>query len=230
MTEPQDDIRSHFVYRLFSEDEDLLYVGVTYDVATRFVNHHSKPWWSEVAQWKITTAPSRFVALYLEAEAILTEHPKYNLDIPSWSRFRALRSRADPDNRISENDRMLLLEAENARLRMKIKVLSSAPTRVLPPAAGAKPGPVVHPSVTLPALLSGLSRKDVEFLKAMAVDDGPSLTADIGRRIGAKPNMVSNYGLRLLDAGLIQRTGYGALDLAVPDLREFLRAQLPLSA
>lgn len=226
MTEPQEDFRSHFVYRLFSADEDLLYVGVTYDVAARFINHHSKPWWPEVNQWKITATPSRVVALYLEAEAILTEHPKYNIDIPTWGRFRALRSRADPDHVINESDRMLLLEAENTRLRLEIKALSSAFPRESRPITESSPEPLARPNVTLPALLSGRSHKDVEFLRAMAVDDGPSLTADIGRRIGAKPPLVSKYRSRLLDAGLIERTGHGMLNLAIPDLRELLRTPL----
>lgn len=230
VTEP-DDFRSHFVYRLYSADEDLLYVGVTNDVATRFLNHHAKAWWPEVAQWKITTAPSRVVALYLEAEAILTEHPRHNVDIPSWSKFKALRSRADPSSVVTTSDRMLLLEAENARLRQQIRAMSSPPSQA--PSLATELGDTAFASrhdVSLPALLSGLSRKDVDFLKAMAIDDGPSLTADIGRRIGARPNLVSKYRTRLMAAGLIDAVAHGQVNLSTPGLREFLRTPLPLSA
>lgn len=33
----------------------------------------------------------------------------------------------------------------------------------------------------------------MDFFQAMATDDGPSATGDIGRRLGAKTNLVANY-------------------------------------
>jgi len=80
------------------------------------------------------------------------------------------------------------------------------------------------------AALATASAKDREFLAAMAVDDGPSLAGDIGRRLGAKTNLVANYRSRLLAAGLIESTGHGKVDFAIPGLRQHLRRQAGLSS
>lgn len=57
----------------------------------------------------------------------------------------------------------------------------------------------------------------------MAEDDGPSRTADIGRRLGDARNTIGNYRARLIDAGLIESTGHGLIDFAIPGLRDHLR-------
>lgn len=67
------------------------------------------------------------------------------------------------------------------------------------------------------------SPKDRDFLRAMSEDDGPSMSADIGRRLGDRKNTISNYRARLIDAGLVQPAGRGRLDFALPGLREHLR-------
>lgn len=73
------------------------------------------------------------------------------------------------------------------------------------------------------AALASASPKDLEFLRAMAEDDGPARTADIGRRLGDARNTVGNYRARLIDAGLIESAGHGLVDFAIPGLREHLR-------
>lgn len=73
------------------------------------------------------------------------------------------------------------------------------------------------------AALASVSVKDLEFLRAMAEDDGPSRTSHIGRRLGDASNTVGNYRARLIDAGLIEPAGYGLVDFAIPGLREHLR-------
>lgn len=75
------------------------------------------------------------------------------------------------------------------------------------------------------AALATASPKDLDFLHAMAQDDGPSAAGDIGRRIGARTNLVANYRSRLLAAGLIEATGHGKVDFAIPGLRQHLRTQ-----
>ncbi|MDN3483668.1 ATP-binding protein [Arthrobacter sp. APC 3897] len=75
------------------------------------------------------------------------------------------------------------------------------------------------------AALAAASPKDLDFLAAMAEDDGPSLAGDIGRRIGAKTNLVANYRSRLLAAGLIESAGHGKVTFAIPGLRQHLRSQ-----
>lgn len=79
--------------------------------------------------------------------------------------------------------------------------------------------------VVIEAALATASPKDLDFLQAMAQDDGPATTADIGRRLDDKKNTIGNYRARLIDAGLIQPTGRGRLDFAIPGLREHLRTR-----
>ena len=57
--------------------------------------------------------------------------------------------------------------------------------------------------VVIDAALSTVSRKDLDFLRAMSEDDGPATTADIGRRLGDRKNTIGNYRARLIDASLI---------------------------
>jgi hypothetical protein len=82
-----------------------------------------------------------------------------------------------------------------------------------------------HARTVIEAALSAASARDMDFLRAMADDDGPSTAADIGRRIKAKTNLVANYRSRLLAAGLIEAAGHGKVDFAIPGLRQHLRAQ-----
>ncbi|MET4061874.1 sugar phosphate isomerase/epimerase [Arthrobacter sp. UYP6] len=79
------------------------------------------------------------------------------------------------------------------------------------------------------AALAAASPKDLDFLFAMAEDDGPSTAGEIGRRLGAKSNLVANYRSRLLAAGLIESAGHGKVDFAIPGLRQYLRAKSGVS-
>ncbi len=71
--------------------------------------------------------------------------------------------------------------------------------------------------------LQELSAVDRTFLQRMAVDDGPSRTADVTQRMGVDANYASQYRLRLIAAGMIVATGHGEVDFALPYLREWLR-------
>lgn len=73
------------------------------------------------------------------------------------------------------------------------------------------------------AALSTASGKDLDFLRAMAEDDGPSIAGDIGQRLKAKTNLIANYRSRLLAAGLVEPAGHGKIDFAIPGLRHYLR-------
>ncbi|WP_091032374.1 ATP-binding protein [Microbacterium oxydans] len=79
--------------------------------------------------------------------------------------------------------------------------------------------------VVIEAALSAVSPKDLDFLRAMAEDDIPATTADIGRRLGDKKNTVGNYRARLIASGLIQPAGHGRVDFAIPGLRGHLRTR-----
>jgi hypothetical protein len=57
----------------------------------------------------------------------------------------------------------------------------------------------------------------------MAQDDGPSRIADIRARLDVSVNYASQHRLRLIAAELIEPTGRGSVDFALPYLREYLR-------
>ena len=71
------------------------------------------------------------------------------------------------------------------------------------------------------------SRRDMDYLRAMAVDEGVSGTADIARRMEAKLTLAANYRARLIDAGLIESAGHGEVRFSIPGLREHLRSTPP---
>lgn len=86
------------------------------------------------------------------------------------------------------------------------------------PAARKRLGSTVH--ATALADLSGIDRT---YLLAMAQDDGPSRTGEVARRMDESPYYAGQYRLRLIDAGIIEATGHGYVDFAIPYLREYLR-------
>jgi len=76
-------------------------------------------------------------------------------------------------------------------------------------------------SVYQPALWP-LSKQDMAFLKAMAVDDGVSQIADIRQRMGVTPATVQQYRARLIASEAILPVRRGEVDFAVPYLRDYL--------
>ncbi len=76
---PIDFSRRTALYRLFSADGRLLYVGVAFDPEARWVEHRNcKTWWPEVAHKQVEWLDSRSLALEAESIAIATEHPVHN--------------------------------------------------------------------------------------------------------------------------------------------------------
>ncbi len=75
------------------------------------------------------------------------------------------------------------------------------------------------------AMLRPLSRADVEFLRAMAVDEGPARVADLQTRLGVSQGHVQSYRRRLLDAGVVTAPRRGELDFVIPQLRDYLREE-----
>ncbi|WP_279324923.1 ATP-binding protein [Bifidobacterium margollesii] len=74
-------------------------------------------------------------------------------------------------------------------------------------------------------VIKRLSERCVDYLKAMAQDDGPSSTADIARRMGETMSYANGYRQRLLDEHVIKAPVRGTVDFAIPFLREYLRAE-----
>ena len=74
-------------------------------------------------------------------------------------------------------------------------------------------------------LLAPLSAKDLDFLKAMAMDYDISKSSDIAERMNKSNSYIQPYRARLIDAGIIESPRKGELVFAVPYLADYLRAQ-----
>ncbi len=72
-----------------------------------------------------------------------------------------------------------------------------------------------------------VSAQDMRFLLAVAIDDGPATAGDIARRVGRSGKQVSVYRRRMIDAGLVVKTGHGEVDFVEPWMRALLRS-LPI--
>lgn len=68
------------LYRLYGNDQQLLYVGISQDPARRFTDHTSKPWWPAVTQQEITWYSTHSEARAAEVEAIKSEKPIHNVN------------------------------------------------------------------------------------------------------------------------------------------------------
>lgn len=69
----------HFLYRMFSLDDELLYVGITLDPSLRFRDHRNKKdWWPEVAKITLEHFDSRKGAADAERAAVRHESPVFN--------------------------------------------------------------------------------------------------------------------------------------------------------
>jgi predicted GIY-YIG superfamily endonuclease len=67
------------LYRMFDENERLLYVGITLDVGQRFTDHRQhKPWWQNVVTMKLEHFATRAELEAAERDAIVAENPLHN--------------------------------------------------------------------------------------------------------------------------------------------------------
>ena len=77
-------MRKTTVYRIYSatsgSEMDLLYVGITCDLARRLAEHSRKPWFSAAVYVVAYSYRDRFTAERVEATAIANEHPLHNVD------------------------------------------------------------------------------------------------------------------------------------------------------
>lgn len=74
--------RHESIYRFYGLDGCLLYVGITWNIKSRWVKHHRKPWWSEVRRARVTCFFGDGIARRHEIAAILNESPAYNIARP----------------------------------------------------------------------------------------------------------------------------------------------------
>ncbi len=69
----------HYVYALFGADKTLLYVGSTYHVEQRLLEHaRDKIWWTEVAEVEYSEACCYQVAIANESSLIRKHQPRCN--------------------------------------------------------------------------------------------------------------------------------------------------------
>ena len=70
----------HIMYRLYSAEDELLYIGITMNFPARINQHkNDKFWWEEVSTIRLERHRSRNALRAAEREAILAERPTYNL-------------------------------------------------------------------------------------------------------------------------------------------------------
>ena len=68
-----------YLYRIFNEACELLYIGITYDLETRFSQHSQySRWWKHAHQCHIEEYDTRREAEWTERQAIINELPIFN--------------------------------------------------------------------------------------------------------------------------------------------------------
>jgi predicted GIY-YIG superfamily endonuclease len=68
------------LYRFFDEGGALLYVGITANLESRWLDHErEKPWWPQVVEKTVEWFDNRPAAGAAELEAIKAEHPVHNV-------------------------------------------------------------------------------------------------------------------------------------------------------
>lgn len=72
-------MKIHNLYRCFDENDNLLYVGISWSAPLRFRGHSvTSPWWGDVVRVSLERYQSRPIAEAAEQQAIRTEAPRYN--------------------------------------------------------------------------------------------------------------------------------------------------------
>jgi predicted GIY-YIG superfamily endonuclease len=71
------------LYRLFNQNHELIYVGISYDPEIRWYQHgRDKPWWPKVASKTVEWHANRDLALREELQVISSDAPRYNTEQP----------------------------------------------------------------------------------------------------------------------------------------------------
>lgn len=98
-------VRPTVLYRLYDEDDNLLYIGITCGFDARMRDHaHRHPWWPLVARTVLDWFDTDYEADRAETAAIRAERPRYNVGKRAWgeltqeqrSRLRVRTSKRSP--------------------------------------------------------------------------------------------------------------------------------------
>lgn len=86
----------HAVYRCYSDQGVLLYIGTTGQLGKRLAAHAQKAWFVQVRGITLEWYPDEFEALNAERRAIHVEHPKFNIVHRQARRLQATTKRRKP--------------------------------------------------------------------------------------------------------------------------------------
>lgn len=117
-----------FVYRLYDQQDRLLYVGVTGNLKTRMQGHRrDKKWWADVARTVSQCFDTREEAESAEAEAIVCEGPLHNRHKPTAEQRTVLAAKVKNNSGGSIKAAALLAEKDRTieQLRAQVKDLSA---------------------------------------------------------------------------------------------------------
>lgn len=74
-------IIKHYLYRHFSNDKELLYIGITANEEKRRKKHNSEfSWAKQIAFTEITEFDDKLSAAIAEKDAIIAEKPRFNVE------------------------------------------------------------------------------------------------------------------------------------------------------
>ena len=71
--------------------------------------------------------------------------------------------------------------------------------------------------------LQELSQRELQYVQAMAVDDGPSSTSEVAHRMGIGMTNGANIKKRLIAHGVVREIKMGVVDFLMPTMREYVR-------
>ena len=73
------------------------------------------------------------------------------------------------------------------------------------------------------AALSAVSDVDLQFLQAMAEDEGSSKMSDIASRMHVSRDYAQRYKMRMIESGIVSQVRRGEVEYAVPYLKKYIR-------
>ena len=112
------------LYRFYSQNGTLLYVGISISALSRYGHHRlSGDWWLQVSRMELVNYPNRVMAEDAEAAAIVKERPLFN---KTHSTFKSEEERDAAVSAAARIGRGLRIPAETQKLEYEIaEVLES---------------------------------------------------------------------------------------------------------
>lgn len=83
-------------------------------------------------------------------------------------------------------------------------------------------GQEMENSIVRPTLYE-CSTRELEYLQAMAEDEGASVTSEVAQRMGISMTNASNLRRRLIDRGIVRSPRMGLVAFDMPVIKAYLR-------